>query len=647
LCDEYVVSIYSLTSSLRAKYLKNNKITYKLFFFLWMAPIILMGQPKTPIEPVSFSSNSLQPLHLAILRLPEMPNEEPPKNTVLPLSAGQTILLDTSFQNVGIWEKTTKGSYIYRIGFEAAGAYGINAYFRKLDLKGGDHLFIYNGDRTHVMGPYDLNENASQFAIGFLKGPQLIIELNTEKKYDILPFEIVEIGTTNVIPGNTDRDYGDAGSCEVPVNCKEGENWQFQKDGVARILVKEGTKLFWCTGTLVNNTRNDGTPYLITANHCGKNATAYDYGGWIFDFNYEVEGCEMPLYEPDFENSMIGAKLLAHSEFDVDRASDFKLLLLNEEIPDDFRVFYNGWDRSGKVSQSGVTMHHPQGDVTMISTYDEPIVSVDYYNPNPNEEGRYWKVTWKETENGHGVTEGGSSGCPMFSSEGYLIGSLTGGKASCNYPDEPDYYGKLSYAWASEGTDSTRQLKYWLDPDQTDVLSLKGTNLDTTKVIANFSSDVTEVGVGEKVQFYNHSIGNIIGYEWQFEGGDPAYSESETPPFIKYNGFGAFKVKLFARSSSATDSIIREDYIKVLPTLSPNPSLEGIYKLSFGKETPENIVVEVFDMVGRKIGPIFLKYKNDGLYIDISRQAKGMYLIYVKTEERQQIIKASFLKVFD
>ena len=625
--------------------MKNNKITYWLFLFLWLAPIMSMGHTVTQFEPASFTTRALQTLHPLILKIPEMPKEEQPKNEVLPQSAGQTIVLDTTVRYTGIWDKTAEGTYIYRVGFEVTGADGMNAYFGKLRLNRDDHLFIYNVDRTQVLGPFDMNDNAPQFAIGFLKGPQLILELNTKERYDTLPFKIVEIGIADAFHGDADRDFGDAGSCEVLVNCKEGENWQFQKDGVVRVLVKEGTKLFWCTGTLVNNTRNDGTPYLITANHCGKNATSYDYGGWIFDFNYEVEGCEMPLYEPDFDNRMIGAQLLAHSEYDVDRASDFKLLLLNEEIPDDFRVFYNGWDRSGKVSPSGVTMHHPQGDVTMISTYDEPIVSVDYYNPTPNNDGRYWKVNWTETENGHGVTEGGSSGCPLFSAEGYLIGSLTGGNASCNNPDEPDYYGKFSYAWASEGADSTRQLRYWLDPENTGVISLKGTNLDTTKITANFSSDVTEVSVGEKVQFYNHSIGNIIGYEWQFEGGEPAHSEIYTPASIQYNNFGAYRVTLVARSSSAIDSIIREDYIKVLPTLSPNPSMDGIYKLSFGKETPEDIVVEVYSMVGRKVSPVFLEYKNDGLYIDISRQARGMYLIHVKTADSQQVTKASFLKI--
>jgi len=329
---------------------------------------------------------------------------------------------------------------------------------------------------------------------------------------------------------------------------------------------------------------------------------------------------------------------------DVDIAADFKLLMLTEEIPDDFSVFYNGWDRSGVVSPSGVTIHHPQGDIKMISTYEEPIVSVDYYNTEPNEDGRYWKVNWSETANGHGVTEGGSSGSPLFNSESYLVGTLTGGDASCSFPNGPDYYGKFSYAWESEGSDSIRQLKYWLDPTNSGVLSLKGTNLDSTNVIANFSSDVTEVSIREQIQFFNHSIGNITAYEWNFEGGDPSYSEDENPSAIRYDTFGTYNVKLIASSSNGADSLIREDYIRVLPGLSPNPSNKGIYKLSFGKDVPEDINVEIFDFSGRQISPVFLKKKNDGFYINLSTHAAGMYLIYIRTESSQQLLKAMYTK---
>lgn len=46
----------------------------------------------------------------------------------------------------------------------------------------------------------------------------------------------------------------------------------------------------------------------------------------------------------------------------VENGSDGLLLLLNDEIPDDYNVFFNGWDRSNMLSLSGVGIHHPSGD---------------------------------------------------------------------------------------------------------------------------------------------------------------------------------------------------------------------------------------------------------------------------------------------
>jgi len=627
--------------------LKNSKIAYYLLIILFQIPGLLNGQVSVTSSPASFKVDVVEQLSFIELQQPEKSSESSISETVLPLLAGSTIVLDEKTQHLGHWDIVKNGPLIWRIGFNILGATGLNVYFRNLELKEGDKLFIYNANKTKVLGAFTQQNNAVHFGVGFLSGDSIIIEFNTQSQKKCLPFIITEIGIANKLYGTESRDFGDAGKCEVLVNCEEGENWQYEKDGVARVLVKEGTKLFWCTGSLVNNTNNDGTPYFLTANHCGINANTYDYGAWIFYFNYEANNCDMPLYEPDDSHNLIGAELLAHSHYDVDLAADFKLLMLTEDIPDDFRVFYNGWDRSGVLSSSGVTIHHPQGDLKMISTYEEPIVSVDYYNTEPNEDGRYWKVNWSETANGHGVTEGGSSGSPLFNSGAYLIGTLTGGDASCSFPNNPDYYGKLSYAWESEGSDSSRQLKYWLDPTNSGVLSLKGTSLDSTNVFANFSSDVTEVSIGERIQFFNHSIGNITAYEWNFEGGDPSYSEDENPSAIGYDTFGTYSVKLIASSSNGADSLIREDYIKVLLGLSPNPSNNGIYKLSFGKDIPDDINVEVFDFSGRQISPVFLKKKNDGFYINLSTHAAGMYLIYIRTESSQQVLKAMYTKYLE
>ena len=88
----------------------------------------------------------------------------------------------------------------------------------------------------------------------------------------------------------------------------------------------------------------------------------------------------------------------------------------------------------------------------------------------------HWQVTWIQTLNGHGVTEGGSSGSPIFDNHGHIVGTLTGGNSNCGsqFENLPDYYGKFSYSWDQNGTDSASVLKYWLDPDNTGMMVLNG-----------------------------------------------------------------------------------------------------------------------------------------------------------------------------
>ena len=66
--------------------------------------------------------------------------------------------------------------------------------------------------------------------------------------------------------------------------------------------------------------------------------------------------------------------------------SDGLLLLLNDEIPDDYNVFFNGWDRSNMLSLSGVGIHHPSGDYMKISTYGNyPTESITWRNSDVGE----------------------------------------------------------------------------------------------------------------------------------------------------------------------------------------------------------------------------------------------------------------------
>ena len=108
-----------------------------------------------------------------------------------------------------------------------------------------------------------------------------------------------------------------------------------------------------CTGTLINNTSEDGTPYFLTANHCGPSSM----GSAVFKFNYNSTNCSSSNANAAGAtngNSVNGSTLKASNS-----ASDFGLIELNTTPPASYEVFYAGWDNWRSVPQTGVGIHHP------------------------------------------------------------------------------------------------------------------------------------------------------------------------------------------------------------------------------------------------------------------------------------------------
>jgi PKD repeat protein len=266
-----------------------------------------------------------------------------------------------------------------------------------------------------------------------------------------------------------EKDLGDAQSCQVNINCSpEGDNWQVQKRGVARISFREGSSWYLCSGTLINNTANDGTPYFLTAYHCGGNASAADRNVWQFYFNYERPGCSNTGTPPN--NVITGCTYKAGG--DIDGGSDFQLLLLSSSPSLSWNPYYNGWSRSTTASPSGVGIHHPSGDAKKISTYTQTLGTGSW---SGGMSSAHWTVKWAQTTNGWGVTEGGSSGSPIFDNNKRVVGTLTGGSSDCsNQTTAKDYYGKFSKHWDANGTSNDKKLQPWLDPLGTNPTTLDG-----------------------------------------------------------------------------------------------------------------------------------------------------------------------------
>ncbi|MDR3046806.1 MAG: T9SS type A sorting domain-containing protein [Bacteroidales bacterium] len=385
-----------------------------------------------------------------------------------PYQIGHVLPVAITPSNSGQWDLLADGRKVWRIQMTSEGAQGAILYFDHFRLSKGATLFVYSADHQSYIGPFNQQDNLNnaEYAIGPIAGDQIIVEYVVPKN--------VESSEDFLISGFSYifRDLGiyedtKVGACEVNVNCPEGDNWKSQSNGVARITVKQSGETYLCSGSMINNTSNDGTPYFLTAYHCGDGCTASDFNQWVFTFHYQYPGCSN-------SGAATGAKSFTgctkKAEGNVDGGSDFFLLLLNTTSTAilDAGIEYNGWDRNTNGSPNGVSIHHPDGARKKISTYTQTLISGSF---NWGATNAHWRVRWAATISGHGVTEGGSSGSPIFNNNGLIVGTLSGGSSDCDNVNAYDLYGKFSYHWLSNGSANSARLKPWLDPTNTDAMS--------------------------------------------------------------------------------------------------------------------------------------------------------------------------------
>jgi hypothetical protein len=392
--------------------------------------------------------------------------------------------VNLNMQSSGTWSFFADGSRIWRLKLRAENALAVGLHFTDFYLPEGCELFLYDQQHDQVLGAFTSlnNRPGGLFATDLINGEYVNIDLYIPEKVNMDNFftvsEVVYAYRHILNPNEKGTSGGDF--CEVNINCSpEGDNWQQIKRGVVRIQVKVGGGSYWCTGSMINNTRNDHTPYLLTADHCayqaGKYATAADLENWIFRFNHEGAFCES-TGPATGAYSLTGATRIAQGGNRGSTGSDFYLVKLIDQIPEEKNVMFLGWSIENIAESSGVTIHHPDGDIKKVSTFTTPVETSGW---SGNGLPSHWRVTWSETPNGWGVTEGGSSGSPLLNDSGRIIGTLTGGLAACEYsgnlgPDKPDFYGKFSYHWLLNGQADTLRLKPWLDPDNTGVTKLNG-----------------------------------------------------------------------------------------------------------------------------------------------------------------------------
>ncbi len=430
--------------------------------------------------------------------------------------AGIPVTTDIRFPASGAWRVLPGGRQVWQARVQIAGAPAMGFYYDAFELPEGAALFIKNENGRQVLGAYTSRNNAPDglFAHEAVQGGLVTLELELDAG---VPESAVRLHMNQALvyfrsweylgryqddeqakPTDVDNFHleGSAALCHVNAICPQGAHYPFARKATVQTIYPNGDL---CSATLVNNTGNSTgncKPYLLTATHCeASNSTANTaFAQMLIRFNFEKQQCTGGA--PAEVNTLTGAYFRARSNYVAavppSINGDFLLLEPKDKIPAAWDVYLSGWNRADNLPATltlpkrYIGFHHPAGDVKKIATSSG-------ISPNGDAGGSMGPGThWQMYPIDTGGIEGGSSGSGLFDGEGRLVGiaSVAGSlDESCTATGKPGrtanfytyvQYSKLSLNWdySQDGTDASRKLKPWLDPQGSGVLTLDAVKSD-------------------------------------------------------------------------------------------------------------------------------------------------------------------------
>ena len=384
--------------------------------------------------------------------------------------------VDITPDDYGTWEGIDDETLLWRLQVTSPDAVSLNLGFEEFFMPPSASVYVYATDHSRILGPFTERHNRRHGRLWtpIVTSDDIVIELTlAEAEVDKFRLRLTSInhGYRRLEPQLKNKALGDSGSCNVNVACSDGDPWRDQIRSVAMYQVSGPFGSITCTGTLLNNTAEDNTPYFLTAYHCFEDADGYSdcfiddpdsiAASMIVYWNYQAQTC----------NGAAGS-LGQYQAGSIYRAgycdSDFVLVQLDEVPSPSFNVFYAGWDRNSTAPTSAVTIHHPSGDIKKISLENDSLSVTSYGRTSSPGLGTHLRVADWDI----GTTEVGSSGCPIFNAGGNVVGQLHGGDAGC-YNNLSDWFGRF-YKSFNGGQTASSRLKDWLDPIDSGVISLEG-----------------------------------------------------------------------------------------------------------------------------------------------------------------------------
>lgn len=350
----------------------------------------------------------------------------------------------------GTWELLDTKTALWRLRVTSPGALSLNIGFTTYAMPRDGRLYLYASDGSYSVRPFTHADNETH---GELWSPVVLSD-------DIVIEVVVPAATADQLRlvigsinhgyrgfGESDFDIDRAGSCNNDVVCPISAGWEAEIGSVG--VISTGGSTF-CTGFMVNNTAEDGTPYFMTADHCGIGSG--NASSLVVYWNFESPSCGAQCCG---SLSQFNTGSFFRAGYDP---SDFTLVELDDDPNPAWGVTFAGWDRRNQNATTAVAIHHPSTDEKSISFEYDTTERTGYLSTGDSPSGTHIHVIdWDD-----GTTEPGSSGSPLFDQNHRVIGQLHGGYAACGN-DLADWYGRIYVSWTGGGSNSTR-LSNWLDP---------------------------------------------------------------------------------------------------------------------------------------------------------------------------------------
>lgn len=205
-------------------------------------------------------------------------------------------------------------------------------------------------------------------------------------------------------------------SCMENYVCDASAANQGPGDAIVAIIIGD---LYQCTGTLINDTRNDLTPYVLTARHCqsgmlGGGAPQAASAITVYWDAVSPCGAALASIYDGSSPAQSGASTV------VEQQDAWLVRLDAPPIASD--AYWAGWDATGSVFTGGYSIHHALGfDKQYVGWYGQAILQqIPGKTLGIGYDSTFWGVV-----NQIGSVGSGASGGAIFDPNNRLVGSAS------------------------------------------------------------------------------------------------------------------------------------------------------------------------------------------------------------------------------